>query len=140
MMLPEESMMALSMVFIILKQGMTEFKIHFKIHFFHNLDYFFVLSSSSKSGSFIRPKKADFGVKCIQAIYEKYCEKVAVTAHQEKHFIFMKNNDILPIDFVGMQKIAAKQRLVNISYDSVLVFLRVSNAELIYVPLATRFC
>lgn len=81
-------------------------------------------------GSFVRPTKVDFGISCLSAIHQQYGQADVnsdAKKMQENLYISIQDNKILPVDVVGVEKIHAKQSLINLR-EVVLINMKVSSA------------
>lgn len=64
------------------------------------------------SGSFVRPKKANLGIDCLQAIKDRYGEQKSGVAgvNTDELFVLDADNKQTIVEMVGAEKINQKQR------------------------------
>ncbi|XP_038065787.1 tubulin-specific chaperone E-like [Patiria miniata] len=93
----------------------------------NGVQYFKV--SSPTGGSFIRPKKADFGVDFLSALRDRYVPDNAHTADIDEKELFIRgaNNQITMVEMVGAVKVAKEQSTFASLRDVVLRDMRINQ-------------
>ncbi|XP_022111066.1 tubulin-specific chaperone E-like, partial [Acanthaster planci] len=93
----------------------------------NGVQYFQV--SSPTGGSFIRPKKADFGVDFLAALRDRYVPDDAQTADIDEKELFVRgaNNQITMVEVVGAVKVAKEQSTFASLKDVVLRDTKISR-------------
>ena len=72
-------------------------------------DFFLLPYRHPKSGSFVRPKKADFGISVIEALKEQY-GLGGDGINKEDMYVMSGGNKKKPVEMVGADSIQEKQR------------------------------
>ena len=69
----------------------------------------FIVSRHPKGGSFVRPKKVDFGINVIEALKQRYGQG-GEGINEEDMFVMSGKNKKKAVEMVGADSIQAKQR------------------------------
>lgn len=76
---------------------------------YHTLPQTFPFYRHPKSGSFVRPKKVDFGISVIEALKEQY-GLGGDGINKEDMYVMSGGNKKKPVEMVGADSILEKQR------------------------------